>query len=91
MEWLENLGDRSGRVKIKVHIDRLARGNFGNCRSLGEGLHELKINFGPGYRVYFGLIRNCIVLILDGGSKRTQSQDIEMSRKYWSSLKEETT
>lgn len=89
LDWLENLADTMGRAKIKVHIDRLARGNFGNCRSLGNGLHKLKINFGPGYRVYFGLMGQEIVLILCRGSKQGQNRDIEKAKEYWASLKEE--
>lgn len=89
LDWLENLNDRMGRAKIKLHIDKLVRGNFGNCRSVGSGLHELKIHFGPGYRVYFGWIEHRFVLILCGGSKRTQDQDIEKAKKYWASLQED--
>lgn len=88
LEWFENLRDHIGRAKIKVHIDRLERGNFGNCRSLGNGLHELKVNFGPGYRVYFGLVAQEVVVILCGGSKQTQSRDIEKAKECWIFLKE---
>lgn len=88
LKWLEDLKDKVGRARIRVAVDRLERGNFGNCRSLGEGLHELKIDFGPGYRVYFGVMGQQIVVILCGGSKRTQSRDIEKALEYWTHLKE---
>jgi putative addiction module killer protein len=60
----------------------LQAGNLGNCRSLGEGVHELKINFGPGYRVYFGVDDHFVVL-LNGGDKASQSRDIERAKEYW--------
>ena len=89
LEWMENLSDRVGRAKIKLHIDKLLRGNFGNCRSVGDGLHELKIHYGPGYRVYFCWLGRQLILIFCGGSKRTQDRDIEKAKQYWASLKEE--
>lgn len=88
LEWLENLNDLRGRAKIKIYVDRLEKGNFGNSRSLGGGLHELKINFGPGYRVYYGLMEQHLILILCGGSKQSQSKDIEKARNYWMFIKE---
>lgn len=88
LEWLESLDDRMGRAKIKVNIDRLEQGNFGSCRSLGGGLHELKIHYGPGYRVYFGMMERSIILILGGGLKRTQNKDIEKAGQRWTSSKE---
>lgn len=82
-EWLENLRDRDARVRIRVRLDRLSLGNFGDAKGLGRGLHELRINYGPGYRVYFGQAGERIVLLLCGGSKQTQSRDIRQAEEYW--------
>lgn len=70
-EWLDSLKDREGRARITVKVDRLNLGHFTGCKSLGGGLHELKIDFGPGYRVYFAVVGDVIVLLLCGGDKST--------------------
>jgi putative addiction module killer protein len=67
------------RARVAVRIDRLAGGNFGDSKSIGEGLHELRIDWGPGYRVYYGNIETACVLLLCGGDKRKQSADIKQS------------
>ncbi len=75
--WLLKLRDRTGRTKILTRIDRLRHGNPGVVRSLGEGVHEMKIDFGPGYRVYFvERADGSIVVLLCGGDKDTQPRDI---------------
>ncbi len=86
--WLENLKDRQARAKIKVRIDRLRLGNFGDCRSVGNGVSELKIDFGPGYRVYFGKDGENLVILLLGGNKKSQAKDIQNAKKYWNQYKE---
>jgi putative addiction module killer protein len=73
-----------------VRIDRLAGGNFGDSKSIGEGLHELRIDWGPGYRVYYGRIETACVLLVCGGDKRKQSVDIKKARTYWKDYKERT-
>jgi putative addiction module killer protein len=88
LEWLEALGDRVARAKIKTRIDRLERGHFGDYRFLGGGVHELKIHFGPGYRIYFGIFERTIVVILHGGSKQTQERDIQTAKERWMTIKE---
>ena len=65
--WLNSLREVKTRARIKTRIDRVRLGNFGDCRPLGPSLHELRIDFGPGYRVYFGKIGQSIVLLLCGG------------------------
>ena len=82
-EWLDGLRDRGARARVRVRLDRLSLGNFGDCRSLGGALHELRIDHGPGYRVYFGEAGNRIVLLLTGGTKGTQQSDIDLARAYW--------
>lgn len=87
LEWLDTLKDLQGRAKIRVRIERLKLGNLGNCESVGDGVRELKIDFGPGYRVYFGQIGKQCVLLLCGGSKRAQSSDIEKAKEYFEDFK----
>ena len=80
--WLAGLKDRQARARIQTRLDRLALGNFGDCRVLDAGVLELRIDWGPGYRVYFGRIGKLILLLLCGGDKTTQQQDIERAKSY---------
>jgi putative addiction module killer protein len=75
-EWLADLNDARARARINARIARLALGNFGDCKSLGAGIFELRVDYGPGYRVYFARIETAVVLLLCGGDKRRQSSDI---------------
>ncbi len=86
-EWLDSLTDREGRNKIDIKITRLRTGNLGKCRAVGEGVTELKIDFGPGYRVYFGQDGTTLVILLCGGDKDTQDQDIKTAKEYWADYK----
>jgi len=81
-EWLAGLKDARTRARIIARIDRLAGGNFGDSKSLRGGLHELRIDWGPGYRVYFALGRRDCVLLLCGGDKRKQASDIRRALDY---------
>ena len=81
-DWLKSLRDMQARARIRTRLDRLAMGNWGDHRALGGGVIELKIDWGPGYRVYVGKIGNTLVLLLCGGDKRTQQQDIELAKIY---------
>lgn len=81
--WLEGLRNRAARARIRVRIDRLRLGNFGDCKPVGEGVKELRIDCGPGYRVYFGEAEGRVVLLLCGGDKHTQASDIERARSFW--------
>lgn len=83
VEWLGSLRDTQTRSKIRNRLRRVESGNLGDYRSVGEGVCELRINYGPGYRVYFGQIGSTIVLLLCGGDKSTQEQDIEKAKEYW--------
>jgi putative addiction module killer protein len=80
-DWLSSLDTRT-RARVRVRIDRLEDGNFGDVRPVGEGVSELKLDFGPGFRVYFGQKKNEVHLI-SGGSKATQAQDIESAIRFW--------
>ena len=82
-EWLDKLKDLTGRVAIQRQVDRVATGNFGEHKALQEGVWELKMDIGPGYRVYYALENATIVLLLCGGAKRTQTADIKRAVRYW--------
>lgn len=74
--WLKRLRDAKARARIEVRLGRLERGLFGDCRPVGEGVSELRIDHGPGYRVYFCRDGDAIVILLCAGDKRTQARDI---------------
>ena len=82
-EWLDKLKDLTGRIAIQRRVDRVAEGNFGDHKPLQEGVYELRIDMGPGYRVYYALEGATIVLLLCGGIKRTQAADIKRVSRYW--------
>ncbi|MBI4654417.1 MAG: type II toxin-antitoxin system RelE/ParE family toxin [Nitrospirae bacterium] len=81
-EWLESLKDIHARAKIRIALDRIRLGNFGHAKSIGEGVNELKIDCGPGYRVYYAFTGKTIVLLLLGGDKASQSKDIARAKEY---------
>ena len=74
--WLDGLRDVQARARIQVRIERLALGNAGDCKAVGKGVAELRIDYGPGYRVYFSKRGSELVILLAGGDKRTQATDI---------------
>ncbi len=80
--WLTQLADPRAQAKIASRINRLAAGNFGDCKPLRQGLCELRVDWGPGYRVYYAMIGRECVLLLCGGDKRKQSADIERASEY---------
>lgn len=86
-EWLDSLRDTKARATIKARLKRVAFGNLGDYRSLGGGVYEFRIDYGPGYRLYFGQIGSTIILLLCGGDKSTQDQDIRKSLEYWENYK----
>jgi len=81
--WLDALKDLKARVAILRRIDRLIPGNFGDHKFIGSGVWELRVDVGPGYRLYYGHHGRAAVLLLCGGSKRTQGVDIVKALKYW--------
>jgi putative addiction module killer protein len=79
--WLRKLRDEQARARIQIRIRRLSLGNFGDVRPVGEGVSELRIDYGPGYRVYFQQTGNLLALLLVGGDKKTQDADIAKAKK----------
>jgi putative addiction module killer protein len=82
-EWVRRLPDRNAQARIQVRLARLEAGNFGDCRYLHGGVSELRIDYGPGYRIYFGRDGQTVVMLLCGGDKRRQDADIERAVRLW--------
>ena len=82
-DWIQGLRDVRARARIRVRIDRLSLGNAGDARSVGRGVWELRIDYGPGYRVYYAQSGRNILLLLCGGDKTTQVVDSRMAHAYW--------
>lgn len=81
--WLRSLRDTIAKVRVAKRLDRLTLGNFGDCKPVGEGVWELRIDHGPGYRVYYARAGKNIVLLLMGGDKSSQQHDITKAHSYW--------
>jgi probable addiction module killer protein len=79
--WMRSLADRGAKARIIVRAERLMQGNSGDCKSVGEQVFELRIHYGPGYRVYFTRRGNTVILLLCGGTKSTQQADIRQARQ----------
>lgn len=82
VSWIRRLDERT-KNRIDARVTRLALGDFGKYRSVGNGVVELKLNFGPGYRVYLGQEGSSVIILLCGGDKSTQQADINKAHKYW--------
>ncbi len=82
-EWIDSLRDYDARARILVRLDRVRLGSLGDWKSVGEDVQELRIDIGPGYRVYFGQDAKSIVILLCGGRKATQRRDIADAKRYW--------
>lgn len=76
-DWINSLKDRAGRARVQMRVDRLVNGNPGQHRVLAAGIRELKVDFGPGYRVYYTECNEELIILLAGGDKSTQQQDIK--------------
>ncbi|HXC53308.1 MAG TPA: type II toxin-antitoxin system RelE/ParE family toxin [Candidatus Limnocylindrales bacterium] len=88
-EWLDGL-DRAARARVQVRIWRFQSGNFGDHKSVGGGVWEARLMFGPGYRVYFGKVREAVVVLL-GAGKRSQRRDIRRAQRFWRAYLEEVS
>src|SRR5580698_2157135 len=86
-EWLSGLRDKGAEARIRVRLRRVEAGNFGDCEPVGEGVTELRIHVGAGYRVYFGRHGKMVVILLCGGDKSSQTADIKRAKDFWSEWK----
>lgn len=84
--WLDTIKDKKMRAIIIARVDRMELNNFGDSRPVGEGISELRIHMGPGYRVYYAQEGRNIYILLCGGDKSSQSNDIKLAKKYWASF-----
>jgi putative addiction module killer protein len=87
--WFGALGDRRAKSRIAARLESVTLGNLGDCKSLGAGLHEMRIHTGPGYRLYYGRRWRAVIVLLCAGDKSSQSRDIEQARRLLQSLDEE--
>ena len=86
-KWVLSLSS-SFRARVFARLDRMEIGNFGDFKSIGEGLFELRLFFGAGYRIYYGNTNNKLILLLCGGDKSSQKKDISIAKTYWKTYKE---
>jgi len=86
-EWLDDLKDKKAVAQVLARLARVRQGNLGDCKSVGGGVSELRVDYGPGYRVYFGQKGRTLVVLLCGGDKRTQDRDIRLAKHYWHDFK----
>ena len=86
-DWLQALPDRHARARIDARLARVLGGNFGDVETVGEGVMEMRVDWGPGYRIYFARLGPVIVLLLCGGDKRTQQKDIRRAKAYFEDFK----
>ena len=88
VKWMKSLKDLRGKIAIVRRIERMSNGNFGDVKSVGAGVSELRITVGPGYRVYFSKLENKLIVLLVGGDKSTQSKDINKAKTLLEELKD---
>lgn len=86
-EWLNAMRDKGAQARIRVRLRRLEAGNFGDCKPVGGGVIELRVDTGPGYRAYLGRQGKAVVILLCGGDKGTQSADIKRAKDLWADWK----
>ncbi|SBW07577.1 conserved hypothetical protein [uncultured delta proteobacterium] len=87
-DWLEKLKDHKGRARIFARLRSAKAGNFGDCKPAGEGVSEMRIDFGPGYRVYYAQEGLNVYLLIVGGDKSSQARDIKLAKAMWREIKE---
>ena len=87
-KWLSKLKDRSGKIKILARLDRVQNGNFGDCKQIGKELYELRYFFGPGYRVYYTIKSNSVIILRAGGNKANQTKNIAKVKVILDELEE---
>lgn len=90
-EWLNTMRDKVAQARIRMRLRQVQAGNFGDCEPVGEGVTELRIHVGPGYRAYFGQYGKSVVILICGGDKRSQSADIKLAKTLWVEWKRRQT
>lgn len=91
LKWFNKLRDQRAQAKIDARLARVRAGNFGTAHGVGEGVQELVIDYGPGYRVYYGRDGEQVVILLCGGDKSSQTKDIALAKDYWADYKARKT
>ena len=86
-EWLKSLRDKQAQAKVRIRLKRLEAGNFGDCEPVGDGVLELREHLGAGYSAYYGRRGQTIVILLCGGTKKSQVADIKTAKEYWADWK----
>ncbi|WAR43872.1 type II toxin-antitoxin system RelE/ParE family toxin [Methylomonas rapida] len=89
-DWLSDLADRQAKARVLTRIQRMAAGNLGDCKPIQDGVWELRIDYGPGYRMYYAQAGDKLLLLLIGGDKRKQQADIAKAVDYWQDWKRRT-
>jgi len=87
LKWFEKLRDQRAQRRIDARLARVRTGLFGDTKGVGDGVHELRIDYGPGYRLYFGRDGDQVIILLCGGDKSTQDKDIANAKEYWADYK----
>ena len=90
-EWLDAVRDKVAQARIRIRLRQVQAGNFGDCEPVGEGVTELRVHIGAGYRAYFGRHGKSVVILLCGGNKRSQSADIKQAKALWVEWKRRQT
>ena len=87
-DWLDTLRDRTAGARIRIRLRRIEAGNLGDCEPVGEGVSELRVHVGAGYRVYFGRRGQTVIILLSGGDKSSQATDIKAAKGLWAEWKQ---
>lgn len=87
--WFRALKDANAKLKITKRLTQAKYGNFGDTKPVGKGVHEMRVDYGPGYRIYYANDGETVILLLIGGDKKTQDEDIKQAKAYWSAYKKE--
>lgn len=82
-DWLVKIKDKTTKARIRRRIDRLSFGHEGDCKSVAGGVYELRLMFGSGYRIYYGKVGDIVIILLLGGDKGSQEEDIKKAHRYW--------
>lgn len=89
-DWIKSIKDTQTKQRVQSRLDRIERGNRGDCKPVGNGVFEFRMDFGPGYRLYYAAARTTLIVLLIGGDKSTQDKDILLAQKLWEEYKDDT-